>query len=189
MQIIGGIASGIHLTVPKGLLVRPTLARSRKSLFDSMGSFDGLKIADFFAGTGAVGLEAASRGASDTWFIESESQNCKIIGENIAKVAKAGVEAELKVVCSNVLHSYLRIPPVDVIFADPPYADSEEMLRRLLSDAKFAEWAANSLLVWELPGSRRLEVINSILSESGMWKSVKRRSFGETEFLFLRTTL
>jgi len=187
MQIIGGIASGIHLTVPKGFLVRPTLARSRKSLFDSMGNFAGLKVADFFAGTGAVGLEAASRGAYEIWFLESESRNCKIIEENIAKVAKAGVKAELKVVCSNVLHSYLRIPHVDVIFADPPYADSEEMLKKVLSDAKFAEWAENSLLVWELPGNRRLEVINNILSESGMWKSVKRRNFGETEFLFLRT--
>jgi 16S rRNA (guanine966-N2)-methyltransferase len=187
MQIIGGTASGIHLSVPKGLLVRPTLARSRKSLFDSMGSFSGLKIADFFAGTGAVGLEAASRGASEVHFLESESKNCKIIAENIAKVAKAGVEAEMKVVCSNVLHSYLRIPHTDVIFADPPYVESEEMLRKLLSDAKFAEWAASSLLVWELPGSRRLEVINGILFESKMWKPVKRRSFGETEFLFLRT--
>ena len=113
----------------------------------------------------------------------------KIITENIAKVAKAGVESEMKVVCSNVLHSYLRIPHADIVFADPPYADSEEILRKLLSDAKFAEWAANSLLVWELPGNRRLEVINGILSESGMWKSVKRRSFGETEFLFLRTAI
>jgi len=95
----------------------------------------------------------------------------------------------MKVVCSNVLHSYLRIPHADIIFADPPYADSEEMLGKLLSDAKFAEWAANSLLVWELPGSRRLEIINGILSESCMWKSVKRRNFGETEFLFLRTTI
>ncbi|MFA6568395.1 MAG: RsmD family RNA methyltransferase [Victivallales bacterium] len=189
MQIIGGTASGIHLAVPKGFQVRPTLARSRKSLFDSMGSFAGLKAADFFAGTGAVGLEAASRGAREVWFLESESGNCKIITENIAKVAKAGVEAEMRVVCSNVLHSYLRIPYADIIFADPPYSDSEEMLRKLLSDAKFAEWAAKSLLVWELPGRRRLEVINGILSESGMWKSVKRRSFGETEFLFLRTAI
>jgi 16S rRNA (guanine966-N2)-methyltransferase len=189
MQVIGGIASGIHLTVPKGFTVRPTLGRSRKALFDSMGSFAGLKIADLFAGTGAVGLEAASRGSMEVWFLESESKICKIITENIAKVAKAGVESEMKVVCSNVLHSYLRIPHADIVFADPPYADSEEILRKLLSDAKFAEWAANSLLVWELPGNRRLEVINGILSESGMWKSVKRRSFGETEFLFLRTAI
>ena len=187
MQIIGGIASGIRLAVPKGVQVRPTLARSRKSLFDSLGSFAGLVIADFFAGTGAVGLEAASRGASEVWFLESEFKNCKIITENIAKVAKAGAEAEMKVLCSNVLHSYLRISHADIVFADPPYADSEEMLKKLLSDAKFAEWAANTLLVWELPGSRRLEIINGILAASGMWKSVKRRSFGETEFLFLRT--
>lgn len=187
MEIIGGTASGIRLSVPKGFLVRPTQARSRKSLFDSLGSFAGLKVADFFAGTGAVGLEAASRGAAEVWFMEAETRNCKIITENIAKVAKAGVEAEMKIICSNVLHSYLRIPHVDIVFADPPYADSEDMLKKLLSDAKFAEWAATALLVWELPGSRRLEVINGILTESGSWKSVKRRSFGETEFLFLRT--
>jgi 16S rRNA (guanine966-N2)-methyltransferase len=187
MQVIGGTASGIHLTVPKGFLVRPTLGRSRKSLFDSMGSFAGLEVADFFAGTGAVGLEAASRGASKVWFLESESKNCKIITENIAKVAKAGVESEMKIICSNALHSYLRIPHADIVFADPPYADSEEMLGKFLSDAKLAEWAADSLIVWELPNSRRLEVINGILTGSQMWKSAKRRRFGETEFLFLRT--
>ena len=188
MQIIGGIASGIRLTVPKGVQVRPTLARSRKSLFDSMGSFAGLKVADFFAGTGAVGLEAASRGASELWFLESESGNCKIIMENIAKVAKAGVESEMKVVCSNALHSYLRIPHMDIIFADPPYADSEEMLRKLLSDAKFAEWAKASLLIWELPVSSRAEAVNGILFENKAWMTLKKRKFGDSDFLFLKVS-
>jgi 16S rRNA (guanine966-N2)-methyltransferase len=188
MQIIGGIASGIRLAVPKGLQVRPTLARSRKSLFDSMGSFAGLAVADFFAGTGAVGLEAASRGASEVWFLESESKNCNIITENIAKVAKAGADAEMKVLCSNVLHSYLRISHADIVFADPPYADSEEMLKKLLSDAKFAEWAKDSLLIWELPVSSRAEAINGILFENKAWMTLKKRKFGDSDFLFLKVS-
>ena len=68
MNIISGIARGVKLEVPKGLEVRPTAARARKSLFDSVRVFKNLTIVDLFSGVGALGLEAASRGAKRSLF-------------------------------------------------------------------------------------------------------------------------
>ncbi|OGV37043.1 MAG: hypothetical protein A2X48_04320 [Lentisphaerae bacterium GWF2_49_21] len=186
MQIISGIASGIQLSVPKGLSVRPTVGRSRKSLFDSIGSLSGCSVADFFAGSGALGLEAASRGAENVYFLESDQRNCRIISENIAKVAKSGVTSEMKVICSDVLYGYGRLPPADMIFADPPYDITVDMLSRLLSDAKFAEWAGSAVLIWELPDDSRAGEINNLLLENKGWKILKKRRFGDADFLFLK---
>ncbi|HCE45381.1 MAG TPA: hypothetical protein DET40_17720 [Lentisphaeria bacterium] len=186
MQIIGGIASGIHLSVAKGFSVRPTVGRSRKSLFDSIGNMSGLCVADFFAGSGALGLEAASRGAEKVYFLESDQRNCRIISENIAKVAKAGVTSEMKVVCSDVVHGYARLPPVGMIFADPPYDETADLLSILLSDAKFAEWAGDAVLIWELPEDSRSEAVNGVLLENKNWKMLKKRKFGDAEFLWLK---
>ena len=186
MQIIGGIASGIHLSTPRGFSVRPTLGRSRKSLFDSIGSLTGLSVADFFAGSGALGLEAASRGAEKVYFLESDQRHCRIISENIAKVAKAGASSEMKVVCSDVVHGYGRLPSVDMIFADPPYDETVDMLSSLLCDAKFAEWAKEAVLIWELPKDSRADAVDGVLFENKAWMTLKKRKFGDAEFLWLK---
>ena len=70
MNVISGIAKGIVLETPKGLSVRPTAARAKKSLFDSYRNWTGKTVVDLFAGTGAFGIEAASRGAANVYFIE-----------------------------------------------------------------------------------------------------------------------
>ncbi len=186
MQIIGGIASGIQLAVPRGFSVRPTVGRTRKSLFDSMGVLAGCSVADFFAGSGALGLEAASRGADKVFFLESEQRNCQIITENIAKVAKAGATAEMKVICSDVLHGYPKLPSVDIILADPPYDVTADMLSRLISDAKFAEWAGEAVLIWEMPDDSRAHDINNMLIGNKTWKMLKKRRFGDADFMFLK---
>lgn len=186
MQIIGGIASGIHLSAPRGFSVRPTLGRSRKSLFDSIGSLTGLTVADFFAGSGALGLEAASRGAEKVYFLESDPRHCRIISENIAKVAKAGVSSEMKVVCSDVVHGYVKLPSVDMIFADPPYDETADMLSKLLCDAKFAGWAGEAVLIWELPKDSRADAVNGVFFENKIWTILKKRKFGDAEFLFMK---
>ena len=70
MNIISGIARGIVIEAPKGLSVRPTSARAKKSLFDSYRDWTGKTVVDLYAGTGAFGLEAASRGAVNIFFVE-----------------------------------------------------------------------------------------------------------------------
>ncbi|HRU02327.1 MAG TPA: RsmD family RNA methyltransferase, partial [Victivallales bacterium] len=78
MRITGGIVSGIEFFSPKGT-ARPILERSRISLFSSLGPFDGLKVIDIFAGSGAFGLEAASRGASEVIFVEKSQIAVNVI--------------------------------------------------------------------------------------------------------------
>ena len=68
MEIISGLARGVQLTVPPGETVRPTAARARKALFDSLGDLAGTRVADLCAGAGGLGLEAASRGAAEAVF-------------------------------------------------------------------------------------------------------------------------
>lgn len=186
MQIIGGIASGIPLSVPRGFSVRPTVGRTKKSLFDSLGVLAGCSVADFFAGSGALGLEAASRGAEKIYFLESDQRNCRIISENIEKVAKAGVAAEMKVFCADVLHGYSRLPHVDLIFADPPYDVTANMLSRLVADENFAVWAGGAILIWEMPDDSRSHDINNMLMENKAWRILKKRKFGDADFVFLK---
>ena len=89
MRISAGKARGIVLNVPPGLSVRPTAGRARQALFDSIGDLSGLTILDLCAGSGGIGLEAASRNAGTVVFVENLSKNIRIIEENIEKVRKA----------------------------------------------------------------------------------------------------
>ncbi|MDD5697488.1 MAG: RsmD family RNA methyltransferase [Victivallaceae bacterium] len=153
MKIISGIAKSIVLTVPPGVAVRPTAARARKALFDSLGIFTGAKVADLFAGSGALGLEAASRGAAKVIFVENLPAHCAVIEANAANLAKAGVSAELTVIRADVLSGIYRrqLPEPDFIFADPPYPESAAFFARLLADREFVNWTAGGRLVWEIP--------------------------------------
>jgi 16S rRNA (guanine966-N2)-methyltransferase len=183
MQIISGIARGINLAVPRGMGVRPTAARSRKALFDSLGSFSDLSVADLFAGAGALGLEAASRGAGSVLFIEKSPKHCSAIESNMESVCKAGVDCDLKLIRGNAANPALlnRFSRADLIFADPPYAESEAFFVKLLSDELFAEWGKDALLVWELPEKKGPGFANT-----GFWRLDNLRKFGATQFLFCK---
>jgi len=86
MEIISGFAKNVQLKTPRSFNVRPTTIRARCALFDSLGSFEGLKVLDLFAGSGAMGLEAASRGASEVTLVESAPEHCRFIRTNVEKV-------------------------------------------------------------------------------------------------------
>jgi 16S rRNA (guanine966-N2)-methyltransferase len=181
MQIISGSAKRINLTVPKGLAVRPTSVRARKALFDSLGDFAGATVVDLCAGSGALGLEAASRGAAKVLLVEQSPQHCRIIEENIEKVHRAGVECEFKVVTGNALNAWNCgfISEPDVIFADPPYAVSCDMFEKISRDKFFCKWAEDALLVWEIPDTPGA---TGSFSESP-WLESRIRNFGGTSFL------
>ena len=190
MNIISGIAKGIRLEVPKGLSVRPTGAMARKSIFDSVGNWNGLLVVDLFAGSGALGLEAASRGADTVYFSESSSLHCQILKRNIARVKNAGVEAELNVLRSDSLKFYRHLPEVkeqiDVLFADPPYKDTAEVTRILFNDIDFAKWAKKSLFILESPGeaSRR-----PVIADFEYWKIKQIKSKGQSTFYYMQPTV
>jgi 16S rRNA (guanine(966)-N(2))-methyltransferase RsmD len=136
MRIVGGDARGRMLRSVPGKSTRPTADRVRQSLFDVLGQrMVGLAVLDLYAGTGALGLEALSRGAVKAVFIESDARACGVIYRNIADL-----KYEHK---AHVIHDELpgalgklRGERFDLVFADPPYAlhASQAVLDRLTSN-------------------------------------------------------
>lgn len=185
MQIIAGKARSIELNVPPGMGVRPTAGRSRKALFDSIGgALPGCCVLDLFAGSGALALEAASRGAAALWLVESNPRHAAVIEENIRKVRRAGVETPIELLRASVLDTavWVRriVPAPDFIFADPPYAESAEFFRQLTADARFTEAFAGARLIWEIPDTPG--AVGNFLSSSGV-TSLQVRRFGGSDFL------
>ncbi len=134
MRITGGVHRGRILKVPEGLEVRPTQDRVREALFNIlMHDITEARFLDLFAGSGAVGLEALSRGAASATFVEQNLRHIAFIKANAAqlKIAPEIVQADAYRYISDFSGS-----PFDVVYADPPYALGEEkgfqeMARRL----------------------------------------------------------
>lgn len=183
MEIVSGKLRGLQLRSPKGVEARPTSVRARQALFDSLGPLDGLAVADLFAGTGAIGLEAASRGASSVLFADSSRASCSMIRENCGKADKIAETARFDIVtgelpnCGRRLVSHAK---PDLIFADPPYAESGTLLSGLLKNADFSRWASDALLIWEVPAK------GGMPPPPSPWKLENIREFGGVRFFFFR---
>ncbi|TMA31824.1 MAG: 16S rRNA (guanine(966)-N(2))-methyltransferase RsmD [Deltaproteobacteria bacterium] len=122
MRIVGGEARGRTLRSVAGTTTRPTADRVRQSLFDALGQrMDGLAVLDLYAGTGALGLEALSRGAKSAVFVESDARACGVIYGNIADLK---YEERARVVRDELPQALqkLRGSKFDLVFSDPPYA-------------------------------------------------------------------
>ena len=123
MRIVGGKYKGQRISAPKGLATRPTTDRTRESLFNILGnriSFDGLRVLDLFAGSGALGLEAISRGASYCLFVDESSAARGSIRQNVENLQLTGVTKIFRRDAVK-LGSPGAIQPFDLVFADPPY--------------------------------------------------------------------
>lgn len=135
MRIIAGDWRGRRLIAPKGDATRPTADRTRETLFSMLtsrlGTFEGLDVADLFAGSGALGFEALSRGASRCLFVEDERGALDAIRSNIAAL---GARDRAHVEAVSVMHLRARSQPLDLILLDPPYRTGagEVALDRLL---------------------------------------------------------
>lgn len=155
MKIIAGCARNVELLSPPDLGVRPTAVRSRKALFDSIGiQMTHAAVLDLFSGSGALGLEAASRGAAEILMVELNPKHIPVIEENIRIVQKTGTSASITLINSDALdltRYSKRISHVDFIFADPPYADSGKLFQKLLFQPRFAEDFAGAKIFWEIP--------------------------------------
>ncbi|WP_414903068.1 16S rRNA (guanine(966)-N(2))-methyltransferase RsmD [Sphingomonas flavalba] len=118
MRIIAGIWRGRPLTAPAGHATRPTSDRTREALFSMLasrlGTFEGLRVVDLFAGSGALGFEALSRGAAHCTFVEQDSAAIAAIRANAAKL---GATADIRTQSATVFAG----GPFDLIFADAPY--------------------------------------------------------------------
>jgi 16S rRNA (guanine966-N2)-methyltransferase len=120
MRIIAGKWRGRTLEAPPGRSTRPTADRLREALFSMLasrlGSFEDLRVADLFAGSGALGFEALSRGAASATFVENDQTALAAIRRNAEKLG-----ADVKIVSGSAL-ALPRSEPFDLVFADPPYA-------------------------------------------------------------------
>lgn len=120
MRIIAGTWRGRPLVAPKGDATRPTADRTREALFSMLtsrvGSFEGLAVADLFAGSGALGLEALSRGAASCLFVEQDRAALDALRANADKL---GIRADIR--ASSVMGLGPAPKPLDLILMDPPY--------------------------------------------------------------------
>lgn len=131
MRIIAGSARGTRLArVPRG--TRPLSDRAREGLFSSLGGrVEGARCADLFAGTGAIGIEALSRGAASCLFVDSGSAAIRAIRENLHRT---GLEDRATVVRAGALAALGGDPgPIDLAFLDPPYTHPHEAVREILA--------------------------------------------------------
>jgi 16S rRNA (guanine966-N2)-methyltransferase len=155
MRIIAGRWRGRRLEAPPGLSTRPTADRTRETLFSMLtsrlGSFEELAVADLFAGSGALGLEALSRGAGPVTLVETDAAARKVIARNAEAL---GADVRL------LAHSALTLPtptrPFDLVLADPPYAAGSGTAAR--EAVEKAGWVApGGLLAIETERGDRVE--------------------------------
>jgi 16S rRNA (guanine966-N2)-methyltransferase len=151
-RVIAGEAGGRRLTVPGGRETRPTSDRAREGLFATIssivGSLAGARVLDLYAGSGAVGLEALSRGAGHVLLVESGVRAGRVIKENIAALGLPGAQ----VIVDRTERVLARGPGdtggrYDVVFADPPYALGGEEVSAMLTALADRAWLAPGALV------------------------------------------
>lgn len=184
-RVIAGVARGIRLRAP-GEGTRPLSDRVKETLFGILTpDLPGAAVLDLFAGSGAAGIEALSRGAARAVFVERDRTAAAAIAENLRRT---GLESGARVVRATV-GAYLAGPaesdaPFDLVIVDPPYADHPELLRaleRLGDPARPTLLAPGSVVVakhfWrDVPPAR-----------IGLLASVRARRFGETALSFYRS--
>lgn len=163
MRVITGKARGVQLKTPNGMLTRPTADRVKEALF-SIINFDlpGAKVLDLFGGTGQLGIEALSRGASQAVFVDASEESCKLIRENLKRTK---LEKEAKVIRSDYLDYLNRCrEQYNIIFLDPPYAEVflETAIKRITEidilqtdGIIIAERPLGKELPWEFEGYTR----------------------------------
>ncbi|HEX8741922.1 MAG TPA: 16S rRNA (guanine(966)-N(2))-methyltransferase RsmD [Thermoleophilaceae bacterium] len=146
MRVVAGRHRGRRLKAPPGRGTRPTADRVREALFSILGPIEGISVLDLFAGSGALGIEALSRGAAAATFVESDRRAAAAIEANLEAL---GEEAD--VVARDALAWLASAPPgtaFDLVFVDPPY-DSADRLARSLSGRLPGVLAAGGLIVSE----------------------------------------
>jgi 16S rRNA (guanine966-N2)-methyltransferase len=135
MRVIAGAARGRRLVAPPGEGVRPTADRVREALFSSLAPLlAGASVLDAFAGSGALGLEARSRGAKGVTLVEHDRRALAALRRNVETVGLGGATVVpgdvLRIAATGTLHG----APFDLVLLDPPYALAEDVLARLLAD-------------------------------------------------------
>ncbi|MER7049985.1 MULTISPECIES: 16S rRNA (guanine(966)-N(2))-methyltransferase RsmD [Streptomyces] len=149
-RVIAGTAGGRRLAVPPGTGTRPTSDRAREGLFSSweslLGTLAGLRVADLYAGSGAVGLEALSRGASHALLVEADARAARTVRENVRALGLPGAEVRSGR-AEQIVAAPAPADPYDVVFLDPPYSVTDDDLREILLTLRAQGWLTDDALV------------------------------------------
>lgn len=181
MRVIAGSAGGIQLDVPKSG-VRPTMDRVKAAIFSSLGELViGARVLDLFAGSGALGLEALSRGAESALFVEENAAAVSVIERNLTRTKFEGRVRKQDAFA--FLRSASAAEPFRIIFADPPYekTKSGEAYTQLLLDSRELAGILEPAGVFVLekrPGEQ--------IPPAALWNVTRARRYGATEVLFLQ---
>ena len=179
MRVIAGRAGGVQLFSPKSG-VRPTMDRVKAAIFSSLGEIViGARVLDLFAGTGALGIEALSRGADSAVFVDEDRQSITAIEKNLAKTRFKGRVRQQDV------FGFLKNAGAEkfrIIFADPPYEkmkSGEHFTEKLLGNQHLPTLLEpDGIFVLEKRPSERLPDLSQ-------WKLTRQKAYGATEVLFL----
>ncbi|MFC6012856.1 16S rRNA (guanine(966)-N(2))-methyltransferase RsmD [Nocardia lasii] len=178
-RIVAGVAGGRRLKVPPAG-TRPTSDRVREALFSAIDArldLDGTLVLDLYAGSGALGLEALSRGAEQALLVESDRKAAEVVRANIAELGLPGAELRLGTVAS-----VLKSPApkaYDVVFSDPPYDVSTADVTADLTALAANGWLAPEALVVVERSSRSPEI-----DWPAGYSALKTRKYGETRVEF-----
>lgn len=186
MRIIAGRAGGISIKAPPAG-TRPTSDRVREALFSMLGDLvPGARVLDLFAGSGALGLEALSRGAREVSFVEKHAPACAVIGENMRRAKLDGarvIKSEAAAALRRLAESGAQF---DLIFADPPYVKQPgdaDLAAELLEDENLPRiLAPDGWLVLETMVTKRAP--RAIFG----WQITRDRSYGSTRVMLLQRT-
>ena len=182
-RIIAGSARGRRLKTPHGEATRPTSDRVREALFSTLesqlGSLTGLRFLDLYAGTGAVGLEAVSRGAGVLTAVESDRRTARLVQQNATTLGFHRTEVLVASVARTLAH-HARAP-YDVVFADPPYPMENGEVEHALALLVEHHWVATGSLVVLERSARSVEPV---------WPAGLRldrtKQYGETVLWYVR---
>jgi 16S rRNA (guanine(966)-N(2))-methyltransferase RsmD len=178
MRVIAGTARGCALAAPKGWATRPTADRLKENLFNLLAPFlPDACFLDLFSGSGAIGIEALSRGARDAVFVESSPQAAEAIRANLRKTRLASRAALYVMSAARAMRLLARDERAfDIIFLDPPYASSA-MVETLPYLASCRLLSNGGVLAAELPAGAAPPLVST-------WALDKTKIYGNTQFAF-----
>ncbi|MFG1269169.1 16S rRNA (guanine(966)-N(2))-methyltransferase RsmD [Xanthobacter sp. DSM 14520] len=180
MRIVGGRLKGRALKGPSSSATRPTSDRLRESLFNMLAHAygdpcDGARVLDLFAGTGALGIEALSRGARFTLFVEEAAEARGLIRDNVEALGLTGVTKVFRRDATR-LGDMGPGEPHDLVFCDPPYGKG--LAEQALTSAVAGGWLAPDALVV-------VEERTGLFTGPDSFREIERRAYDESELIFL----
>jgi 16S rRNA (guanine966-N2)-methyltransferase len=183
MRIVGGRFRGRTLTAPKSQAIRPTADRLRESLFNILAHgygdpLDGARVLDLFAGTGALGLEALSRGAGFVLFVDDGAEARALLRGNVDALGAGGSSKVYRRDATKLGPAH-PMEPFSLAFLDPPYG--KDLAAPALASARDGGWLTpGALIVVE-------EAADVAFAPPDGFEEIERRDYGDTQLIFLRT--